>query len=160
MATVLQCFALLCACCIDTTFSHFELKNVAYPKQVSLSSGYQGNTFPGSLAVNGIFSDFAHTGFERSPWMRVDLGARYRIHEIEVFARSDGYGHQLHDFDARVGDTIYDMHLCGHFTGVASNAQRIAIWCLHNTVGGYVQVQIVAGSTSVLSPAEILVWGD
>ena len=92
MATVLQCFALLCACCIDTTFSHFELKNVAYSKQVSLSSGYHGNTFPGSLAVNGIFSDFAHTSTEKSPWMRVDLGARYRIHEIEVFARSDGRG--------------------------------------------------------------------
>ena len=92
MATVLQCFALLCACYIDTTLSHFELKNVAYSKKVSLSSGYQGNTYPGSLAVNGIFSDFAHTSTEKSPWMRVDLGARYRIHEIEVFARSDGYG--------------------------------------------------------------------
>nr|XP_022301099.1 uncharacterized protein LOC111109310 [Crassostrea virginica] len=141
MATVLQCFALLCACYIDTTLSHFELKNVTYSKKVSLSSGYQGNTYPGSLAVNGIFSDFAHTSTEKSPWMRVDLG------------------HQLHDFDARVGDTIHHMHLCGHFTGVAYNGQRIAIWCPHNTVGGYVQVQIVAGSASVLSPAEILVWG-
>ena len=92
-STVLQRFALLCACCIDITFSHFELKNVAYSKQVTLSSKFLGgNIYPGSKVVNGIFSDHTHTSTEKSPWMRVDLGARYRIHEIEIFARSNCCG--------------------------------------------------------------------
>ena len=68
-------------------------------------------------------------------------------------------GSQLHDFDVRVGENIHNMELCGHFTGAAHTGQRIAIWCPHNTVGRYVQVQIVSGTGSVMSPAEILVWG-
>ena len=46
MATVLQCFALLCACCIDTTFSHFELKNVAYSKKNVIKLGVPRQHLP------------------------------------------------------------------------------------------------------------------
>ena len=46
------------------------------------------------------------------------------------------------------------MELCGHFTGAANTGQRIVIWYPYNTVGRYVQVQIVSGRGSVMSPAE------
>ena len=68
-------------------------------------------------------------------------------------------GSQLLDFDFLIGDNIHDMELCGHFKGAANTGQRIAIWCPHNTVGRYVQVQIVSGSGNVMSPGKILVWG-
>lgn len=51
------------------------------------------------------------------------------------------------------------MHFCGHFTGHASTGQRIAVFCPHNTVGRFVQLQIVSGNANVLTPAEVLVWG-
>lgn len=73
--------------------SNADLKNVAYAKSVTLSSEYNTDrTYPGSKAVNGLLSDFAHTAHEKTPWLRIDLGANYRIHEIEVFARSDCCG--------------------------------------------------------------------
>lgn len=68
-------------------------------------------------------------------------------------------GNQLHDVDIRVGETIYDMEFCGHFTGHASTGQRIAVFCPSNTTGRYVQLQIVAGNSNFMSPAEVLVWG-
>lgn len=70
-------------------------------------------------------------------------------------------GNQLHDVAIRVGETILNMHMefCGHFTGHASTGQRIAVFCPSNTTGRYVQLQIVAGNSNFMSPAEVLVWG-
>ena len=69
-----------------------QLQNVAYSKTVTLSSQYPDWGYEGWKAVNGIFSDLAHTGKERFPWLRIDLGANFFIHEIEVFIRSKRYG--------------------------------------------------------------------
>ena len=88
MSTFWHFLALMCGCCTNFVFSHSKLQNVAYSKQVTLSSLYPYYTFHGSNAVNGILSDFTHTNTERYPWLRINLGTRYRIHEIEIFARS------------------------------------------------------------------------
>lgn len=68
-------------------------------------------------------------------------------------------GNQIHDLDVGVGSGPRNMELCGHFTGHASNGQRIAFWCPSNTKGRYVKLQIMAGNSNYLSPAEVLVWG-
>lgn len=74
---------------VNVTLGHEELKNVAYSKKVTLSSEYSTKyAYPGSKAVNGILTDFAHTGIEKHPWLIIDLGATYEVHQIEVFARS------------------------------------------------------------------------
>ena len=66
-----------------------DFENVAYSKKVTLSSDYKAESYPGSNAVNGLLSDFAASERERFPWLRIDLEGRFRIHEIEVFARTD-----------------------------------------------------------------------
>ena len=71
---------------------HHELENVAYSKKVTLSSEYKVPGYSGSKVVNGLYSDLAHTGHERFPWLRIDLGGHYVIHEVEVFARSNCCG--------------------------------------------------------------------
>lgn len=76
--------------------SNDELTNVAYSKSVRLSS-FASRWHNGFYAVNGMFSDYIHTLEEKSPWLKIDLGARYQIHEIEVFARSDCCGKFLID---------------------------------------------------------------
>lgn len=90
--------AIVCFCQSHTIFNHSVLKNVAYAKPVKLSSDYVYSIYPGSNAVNGVLSDFAHTSTEKSPWLRIDLGARFMIHEIEVFARPNCCGMYLIDF--------------------------------------------------------------
>lgn len=69
-----------------------DLENVAYSKKVTLSSQYKHASYPGSNAVNGLLSDFAHSDLERFPWIRIDLERRFLIHEIEVFVRTDCCG--------------------------------------------------------------------
>lgn len=73
---------------VNVTLGHEELRNVAYSKKVTLSSEHSSHLYPGSKAVNGILTDFAHTAPEKHPWLIIDLEATYEIHEIEVFARS------------------------------------------------------------------------
>lgn len=96
MILVLLTFTLVCVFHGNLVFSNSndELTNVAYSKSVRLSS-YASRWHNGFYAVNGMFSDFIHTLVEKSPWLRIDLGARYQIHEIEVFARSDCCGKSL-----------------------------------------------------------------
>ena len=90
MFSISLVFTLICLCEVHTSLGHHpDLKNVAYSKKVTLSSRYHRVHYPGWNAVNGVLSDFAHSGHERSPWLRIDLGRNFRIHEIEVFARSD-----------------------------------------------------------------------
>ena len=80
---------LACLCQIKTSLGHFpDLENVAYSKTVTLSSNFHSGGYGGSKAVNGMYDDLAHTGRERYPWLRIDLGANYFIHEVEVFARA------------------------------------------------------------------------
>lgn len=77
---------------VSVIISHDPLGNVAYSKTVVLSSRYHPSLYPGAKAVNGLLSDLVHTADEKSPWLRIDLGATYLIHEIDVFARSDCCG--------------------------------------------------------------------
>lgn len=84
--------ALICVVHVNVISGHAVFTNVAYSKPATLSSNFPNGSFPGSNAVNGLLSDLAHTSLEKSPWLRIDLGARFLIHEIEVFARSDHLG--------------------------------------------------------------------
>lgn len=83
-------YMLTCLCLTETSKDQGRhLHNVAYSKTVTLTSQFSSSRYEGWRAVNGIFSDFAHTGNERFPWLRIDLDGSFIIHEIEVFARSD-----------------------------------------------------------------------
>lgn len=90
MSSFVLVSALNCVFHVNVISSHSVFTNVAYSKPVTLSSVYSGHYgyFPGPNAVNGLLSDFVHTFNEKFSWLRIDLGARYRIHEIEVFDRS------------------------------------------------------------------------
>lgn len=85
---------------VNIISSNAVFTNVAYSKPVTLSSEHA--FFPGTNAVNGLLSDFTHTGTEKLPWLRIDLGAQHIVHEIEVFARSDCCGKYSHSLWAEL----------------------------------------------------------
>lgn len=85
---------------VNVISSNAVFTNVAYSKPVTLSSEH--GFFPGKNAVNGLLSDFTHTGTEKLPWLRIDLGAQHIVHEIEVFARSDCCGKYSHSLWAEL----------------------------------------------------------
>ena len=63
-------YMLTCLCLTETSKDQGRhLHNVAYSKTVTLSSQFSSSRYEGWRAVNGIFSDFAHTGNERFPWL-------------------------------------------------------------------------------------------
>ncbi|XP_062595648.1 fucolectin-1-like [Saccostrea cucullata] len=146
---------------IKYSIGHNVLQNVAYGKSASQSTDPSwGSTPLAGNAVNGVFTDFTHTDLEKNPWIRINLGRNYTVHEVEVFGRKDCCFQRLHDVDIRVGNDLHDMHLCGHFTGSCSRSgERIAVFCPFNTFGRYVQIQIVEGWNNYLSVAEVIVWG-
>lgn len=85
---------------VNIISSNAVFTNVAYSKPVTLSSEH--GFFPGTNAVNGLLSDFTHTGTEKLPWLRIDLGAQHLVHQIEVFARSDCCGKYSHSLWAEL----------------------------------------------------------
>lgn len=85
---------------VNIISSNAVFTNVAYSKPVTLSSEHA--FFPGKNAVNGLLSDFTHTGTEKLPWLRIDLGAQHLVHQIEVFARSDCCGKYSHSLWAEL----------------------------------------------------------
>lgn len=91
MHSFLLAIVLLCVHHAHTS-EYGNLKNVAYMKKVTLSSYQEERRYPGSNAVNGKFNDFTASDWEVSPWLRIDLGQSFEIHEIEVFARTDCCG--------------------------------------------------------------------
>lgn len=84
-------FAFICVFHVNIISSHDVFTNVAYSKPVTLSTEYRDGIYPESNAVNGLLSDYTHTSSVTFPWLRIDLGGRFKIHLIEVFARYD-YG--------------------------------------------------------------------
>ncbi|XP_062595638.1 fucolectin-like [Saccostrea cucullata] len=161
ICSLLSVLFLAFICDIQNTMGHRlprNLKNVAYGKFARQSSTY--HHIPASYAVNGVFTDFTHTKLEKNPWIRIDLGRNYTVHEVEVFNRRDCCPERLHDVDIRVGNDLHAMHLCGHFTGPSTRGgERIAVFCPYNTFGRYVEIQIVEGWNNYLSVAEVIVWG-
>lgn len=60
---------------------------MAHSKPVTLSFHWDYTSRnAASNAVNGLLTDLTATAAER--WLTIDLGARLRIHEIEVFAKN------------------------------------------------------------------------
>lgn len=67
-------------------------------------------------------------------------------------------GTQLQDVDFKVSKNNNEMvDFCGQFTVHASTGQQVAIFCPYNTTEQYVQLQIMAANSNVLTPAEVLV---
>lgn len=63
--------------------------NVASGKTVMKSSGYNGDSFPGSNLVDNNLTNFAHTSCGDVPTMTVDLGASLPIFNIRLLNRTD-----------------------------------------------------------------------
>ncbi|XP_052695116.1 uncharacterized protein LOC128173466 [Crassostrea angulata] len=138
---------------------HGGYTNVAYMKKVTLSSYHNKSSYPGSNAVNGKLNDVTVSDWEVSPWLRIDLGKNFKILKIEVFARGGDVAGRLHDVEFTVWSCPNRLHSCGRYIGPAKTGERIVVFCPKNTVGEFVQLQIVEGEKNEISPMEVRVWG-
>lgn len=66
---------------------------------------------------------------------------------------------RLHDVDFIVWSCPDHLHSCGRYIGPAKTGERIVVFCPKNTVGHFVQLQIVKGEKNEISPVEVRVWG-
>ncbi|HEY1958811.1 MAG TPA: hypothetical protein VGH28_24520 [Polyangiaceae bacterium] len=84
---------------VETGSSLFARKNVAFGKNVVLSS-VDRSSAPPSMLVDGVRSadtppgspkpDVVYTQHESNPWALVDLGREYSVHEVLLYNRDDG----------------------------------------------------------------------
>ena len=63
--------------------------DIAFGKQVTMSSYYNKNSFPASNAVDGKLSTFVHSHRGRSEWLEVDLEKGVPINAIILSNRTD-----------------------------------------------------------------------
>jgi hypothetical protein len=62
---------------------------VSVGKPVTMSSGYQGDMFPGRNLTDGNNGNFAHTSCSDRGWMMIDLGSEVMVSVVRVFNRTD-----------------------------------------------------------------------
>jgi len=63
---------------------------VSVGKPVTMSSGYQGDMFPGRNLTDGnTGGNFAHTSCSDRGWMMIDLGSEVMVSIVRVFNRTD-----------------------------------------------------------------------
>jgi hypothetical protein len=118
-----------------------------------------GNT-NGDWDANSV----THSGNEQNPWWQVDLGARYDLHSIKLWNRTDCCAERLSDvyvfvadspfISASINETINRPDVSAYFhAGPAGSSVTIPV----QRTGRYVRVQLVG--TAPLSLAEVEVWG-
>jgi hypothetical protein len=68
-------------------------RNLALHAPVTLSSVHPHATFPADGLTDGVKVGTygAHTNWEETPWVQVDLGDVYRIDTVKVYNRGDGW---------------------------------------------------------------------
>lgn len=78
-------------------------QNIALGKPASESSVFNAD-FPASKAVDGDATTFAHTYYELSPWIQVDLGSVQQLDQIVLINRQDCCGEREFNFDVLVSN--------------------------------------------------------
>ena len=84
-----------------------SLENVAFNKQVT---GTGSSNRIGRI-VDMKFSSFFQTSVEARPWVRVDLGELFFIHEVVLWARTDCCTSTRQNFEVRAGRQSFSNHL-------------------------------------------------
>ncbi len=148
--------------------------NVALNKTATQSSTSSQYGASASAAVNGntdgtlSTTNVTHTaGGEQEPWWQVDLGASYRINQINVWNRTNCCGDRLSDYHIFIKDTPFTGSTISALqseTGVVDlhettqpNPNTTIYTELKSLVGRYVRIQKNDGTA--LSLAEVEVFG-
>lgn len=145
------------------TFKAPEPVNVALNKPTKQSSTHAG--YSSKFAVDGNTKDqkegayyaYAHTQRDRNPWWEVDLGANYKISQINIFNVSEFYNkHRMEGLYINVSKTPFVNNWDG--VGFASNVfPNTAGEYKGNATGRYVRIYL--GKKESLNVSEVQVMG-
>lgn len=145
------------------TFKAPEPVNVALNKPTKQSSTHAG--YSSKFAVDGNTTDqkegayyaYAHTQRDRNPWWEVDLGANYKISQINIFNVSEFYKkHRMEGLYINVSKTPFVNNWDG--VGFAENVfPNTAGEYKGNATGRYVRIYL--GKKESLNVSEVQVMG-
>jgi hypothetical protein len=144
--------------------------NVALGKAASQSSIWSV-TNPASYAVDGdtsstfrIGGHCAQTGYEKNPYVMIDLGASYAIDSIELWTREKNmgasYAERDKDFEIRIGNSPYLLNnpVCTKFNGLVP--QKATASCGGSMCGRYLSVQRTAAGYNYMHLCEIMAFAN
>ncbi|XP_074653557.1 uncharacterized protein LOC141907719 [Tubulanus polymorphus] len=121
-----------------------------------------------SQCVDGTTSDYCETLKERNPWLIVDLGSRYVVHEVIVWYRTytayTGYCSikkrklRWRVVQSRVGDSNNLTNpLCANYTDVKYECgNHVSKRCNEALVGRYVSVQVIDFQRLKLTEVQVI----
>ncbi len=152
------------------------VENVSPAGTATQSSGFQGNRFPATLAIDGNLGNFTHTaaGQSNAQW-QLDFTEAYLLDEIVLHNRDNCCQSRLRDITVRVlnaaGEAVYTSPLL-NTENTLNSPEQLRVTLPNNIVGNTVIVQRTpdadlsgqssAGKPSdadVLSLAEVEVLG-
>ncbi|XP_075057129.1 uncharacterized protein LOC142143300 isoform X2 [Mixophyes fleayi] len=127
-------------------------------------SGYlslAANAIDGNQDSNYNHGSCFHSGYELSPWWRVDLLRSHKIHHIKITNRGDCCGERLNGAEILIGNSLAnhgnDNPRCAQITSLPTGASQTFV-CYHMK-GRYVNV-IIRGRRGFLNFCEIQVFGN
>nr|ADD71692.1 bindin [Crassostrea sikamea] len=129
-------------------------KNLALGKKTYVSSVY--GKYGGQYCVNGNTKDYCHTRGQNNPWIRIDLGAVYKVDRAVIYNRNT-WGGRFRNAFIHVEESISRLRKCGYFKGPGRNSQKITIKCPGGMKGRFTQIQ--ARAKTHLNLAEVQVFG-
>ncbi len=124
------------------------------------SPGYNGSG-PASRAIDGDTSgdyyhgSVSHTGYDRTAFWQVSLGANFALSEITIFNRTDCCTDRLTDFTVSITDASNATVFSQHYAGPVLPSLDIAL--APGTAGETVKVQL--DGQNYLHLAEVEVFG-
>ncbi|KAI7814513.1 hypothetical protein IRJ41_020640, partial [Triplophysa rosa] len=136
--------------------------NIAIKGQAIQSSTY--STWGAQSAIDGrrygaYEASCSITGYEISPWWRLDLLQNYQISTVLLTSRSDGYLEQTNGAEIRIGNSLdnngNNNPICAVTSGFLTS-QTLTYSC-HGMEGRYVNV-VMTGRASYLSLCEVEVY--
>jgi hypothetical protein len=136
-------------------FLVFTPTNIARGKTVTASSRHPNSTAAeGGLTDGTTMSGYGvHTNYEDNPWVRVDLGAVYKLKKVKVYNRADGWQDSVLPLTLEVSEDGVNFKPVDHRT-TAFSQWSPWVYSAQGEKARYIQVHGAKGNYVALSELE------
>ncbi|XP_072276502.1 uncharacterized protein [Pyxicephalus adspersus] len=145
---------------------HHGVKNVALKGSASQSSYYDSKNdarraIDGSLQSNYIRRECTHTGLQKNPWWRVDLGYTHSIQSVAITNRGDCCRERINGAEIHIGDSKEDGGISNPRCETVFRMQygETMTFNCKGMEGRYVSIHL-PNQTQYLSLCEVQVFGE
>ncbi|CAM4630528.1 unnamed protein product [Leuciscus chuanchicus] len=136
-------------------------RNLALGATVVQSSTIYGGeakrAVDGNMDSNWYHAACTHTGRERDPWWRVDLGQVYRVTRVNILNRGDAVTERINGAQIRIGNSPWNNELAATVESIPAGVLKT--FDFQPIKGQYVTI-VLRGRREYLTLCEVEVFAD